>query len=339
VCAVFTTFTGGSGVTIIALGGLVYPMLRKDGYSESFALGLVTAAGSLGLLFPPSLPVILYAVVASSAEVNVGADALYLAGLLPGILMVALVAGYGVWKVRGRGVGGLQPFSLRELGGAVWEAKWELLLAPFVIVLFATGKASMVETAAAALAYAVATQVFVTGDVSLRRGLPRAVVRAGTLMGAVLVLLSVAMGLTSWMVDAQVADALMRFVREHIHSTFVFLLAVNALLLVVGCLLDIFSAIVIVVPLLAPMGKLFGVDPLHLGIIFLANLELGFLTPPIGMNLFLASSRFDKPLLAVYRDALPFLLILGVGVLLITYVPALSLWPARLLGHVAAPVP
>lgn len=331
VCALFTTFTGGSGVTIIALGGLVYPILKKDGYPENFSLGLVTASGSLGLLFPPSLPVILYAVVASSAEMNVPADSLYLAGLLPGILMLALVAAYGVFVGRSRQTT-RQSFSLRELGAASWTAKWELLLPIFVIALFASGKASMLETAAASVAYVVATQCFVTRDIRLR-DLPQVLLKAGTLMGAVLLLLSVAMGLTAYLVDAQVAATLVTWVKDHIHSTLVFLLALNAFLLIVGCLVDIFSAIVIVVPLIAPMASAFSVDPIHLGIIFLANLELGFLTPPVGVNLFLASSRFEKPLLEVYRQVVPFLLILAVGVLLITYVPDLSLGILKLLGR------
>jgi tripartite ATP-independent transporter DctM subunit len=332
ICALFTTFTGGSGVTIIAVGGLVYPMLLADGYPARFSLGLVTAAGSLGLLFPPSLPVILYSVVASTSETNVPADALYLAGLLPGLLMVTIVAAYGVGVGR-RAATVRQPFSLRELSAATWQAKWELGLPAFVIALFASGVASTVETAAAALAYAVLTQCFITGDLHPFRQLPRALIDACILMGAVLILLSVAMGLTSYMIDAQVAENLLAWVRAHIHSQVVFLLALNGFLLIVGCLMDIFSAIVVVVPLIAPMGAAFGVDPVHLGIIFLANLELGFLTPPIGMNLFLSSSRFGKPLLDVYRDTVPFLLILAAGVLLITYRPEMTLGVLRLLGR------
>jgi C4-dicarboxylate transporter DctM subunit len=331
VCALFTTFTGGSGVTIIAVGGLVYPMLLADGYPAKFSLGLVTAAGSLGLLFPPSLPVILYSVVASTSETNVPADALYLAGLLPGLLMVTLVAAYGLWVGR-RAATARQPFSFRELLAATWQAKWELGLPVFVIALFASGIASTVETAAAAVAYAVLTQCLITRDLPLGR-LPRALLDACMLMGAVLILLSVAMGLTSYMIDAQVAENLLTWVKAHIHSQVVFLLALNGLLLIVGCLMDIFSAIVVVVPLIAPMGAAFGVDPVHLGIIFLANLELGYLTPPIGMNLFLSSSRFGKPLLDVYRDTVPFLLILAAGVLLITYRPEMTLGVLRLLGR------
>jgi len=331
-CALFTTFTGGSGVTIIAVGGLVYPMLLKDRYPEDFSLGLVTAAGSLGLLFPPSLPVILYSVVASAGGTILPAGDLYIAGLLPGILMVAVVAAYGI--LEGRRIGTTtQPFVWKEALAASWAAKWELSLPLAVIGLFASGWASMIETAAAALAFAVITQCFVTRDIDFRRTLPKALLDASALMGAVLILLAIAMGFTSYLVDAQVAEALLDWAKGHIHSQIVFLLALNVLLLIVGCLVDIFSAIVVVVPLIAPIGRAFGVDPIHMGIIFLANLELGFLTPPIGMNLFLSSSRFDKPLLRVYRDTFPFLVILTVAVLVITYVPALSLGLLRLLGR------
>jgi C4-dicarboxylate transporter DctM subunit len=335
VCALFTTFTGGSGVTIIAVGGLVYPMLKADKYPEGFSLGLVTASGSLGLLFPPSLPVILYSVVASVHDIAVPADSLYLAGIVPGLLLVLIVAAYGVLVGR-RVEGGRQPFKWRELAAASWSAKWELLLPAVIIWLFTSGRTSMVETAAFAVVYAVVTQCFVTRDIKFTRQLPQVLMKAGALMGAVLILLAVAMGLTSYLVDAQIADLLLEWVQEHIHSRIVFLLALNVLLLIVGCLVDIYSAIVIVVPLIAPIGAAFGIDPVHLGVIFLANLELGFLTPPIGINLFLSSSRFGFPLLRVYRDTFPFLLILLLGVLAITYVPDLSLGVLRLLGQHSA---
>ena len=332
VCALFTTFTGGSGITIIALGGLVYPMLRKDGYPEGFSLGLVTAAGSLGLLFPPSLPVVLYSVVASSSQqLSVPAESLYLAGLVPGLLLVVLVALYGIRVGRRVDERQRQAFSWREAGRAAWAAKWELLLPVFVIVLFASGLASMVETAAAACAYAVVFECLVARDISLRQ-LPGVLLRAAALMGAVLILLSVAMGLTGYLVEAQIPDLVLSWVKLHIHSQTVFLLALNGLLLVLGSVLEIYSAIIILAPLVAPIGAAFGVDPIHLGVIFLANLELGFLFPPVGLNLFLSSSRFGKPLPQLYRHVLPFLLILAVGVLLITYLPIMSLGILKLFG-------
>lgn len=327
VCAVFTTFTGGSGVTIIALGGLVYPILREDGYPEGFSLGLVTAAGSLGLLFPPSLPVILYSVVA-----NVPADSLYLAGLLPGFILVLLVAAYGV-LVGNRVRAPRAAFSARELLAATWEAKWELSVPVLVVALFASGYASMVEAAAAAAAYAVIIECFVTRDIHVFRELPAVLLKAAALVGGVLLLLASAMGLTSYLVDAQVPDHLLAAVKLHIHSPLVFLLALNVLLLVLGSVLEIYSAIVVLTPLVVPLGVAFGVDPVHLGVIFLANLEMGFLFPPVGLNLFLSSSRFGTPIVKLYRHVLPFLLILGVGVLLITYVPAFSLGIFKLLGR------
>jgi C4-dicarboxylate transporter DctM subunit len=333
VCALFTTFTGGSGVTIIALGGLVYPMLREDGYPEGFSLGLVTAAGSLGLLFPPSLPVVLYSVVASSSQqLSVPAESLYLAGLVPGLLLVVLVALYGIRVGRKAATREAEPFSWREVARSLWAAKWELLLPVFVIVLFASGVASMVETAAAACAYAVIVECFVAGDIPLRR-LPGVLLRASALMGAVLLLLSVAMGLTGYLVVAQIPDLVLSWVKVHIHSQMIFLLALNVLLLVLGSVLEIYSAIIILAPLVAPIGVAFGVDPIHLGVIFLANLELGFLFPPVGLNLFLSSSRFGQPLPRLYRHVLPFLAILGVGVLLITYLPSMSLGILKLFGR------
>ncbi len=331
VCALFTTFTGGSGVTIIALGGLVYPILRKDGYSEGFSLGLVTAAGSLGLLFPPSLPVILYSVVASSREASVPADQLYLAGLLPGLLLVVLTAIYGV--VVGRRVARERvPFSWREVGASAWSAKWELFLPVVIIALFVSGTATMLETAAAALAYTVIVECFVTRDIKLFSALPDVLLKSAALMGAVLILLAVAMGLTNYLVDAMIPDAILGWVQAHISSPVVFLLALNVLLLILGSVLEIYSAIIILAPLIAPMGTAFGIDPVHLGVIFLANLEMGFLLPPVGLNLFLSSSRFNQPLTRLYRHILPFLIITGIGVLLITYLPWMSLGVLEILG-------
>jgi len=329
VCALFTTFTGGSGVTIIALGGLVYPILRKDGYCEGFSLGLVTAAGSLGLLFPPSLPVILYSVVAGQA---VPAQDLYIAGLVPGLLLVVLTAGYGV-LIGVRSERDTITFSWRELVSATWAAKWELMLPVLIVAIFASGLTSMIETAAVALAYAVIVECVITRDIPLVTALPDVLLKAAGLMGAVLTLLSIAMGLTGYLVDAQVPDLILSWVQAHVHSQVMFLLALNVILLILGSVLEMYSAIIVLAPIIAPIGNAFGVDPIHLGVIFLANLEMGFLLPPVGLNLFLSSSRFGKPLTALYRHIVPFLIITGVGVLLITYVDAMSLGVLRLLGR------
>ncbi len=327
VCALFTAFTGGSGVTIIALGGLVYPILIEEGYSERFSLGLVTAAGSLGLLFPPSLPVILYSVVA-----KVPADQLFIAAFVPGVLLLLLVAAYGI-SVGRKAQTRRQGFAWRELLGATWEAKWELSIPVVMALLFGTGLASLLETSAFACAYTVVIACFIHRDLHPFRQLPGVMVKAAVLVGAVLILLSCAMGFTSYLVDAQIPDQLLGIVQNRIHSPLAFLLVLNLVLLVLGSVLEIFSAIIVLTPLVIPLGLAFGIHPVHLGVIFLANLELGFLFPPVGLNLFLSSSRFGKPMVALYRDVLPFLLILALGVLLITYVPALSLGILRLTGH------
>lgn len=318
VLAVFTTFTGGSGVTILALGGLVLPMLVQEKYPEGFSLGLVSSAGSLGLLFPPSLPVILYAVVAGASV-----EDLYIAGLFPGLLMLGLVAAYAMWQ-GARAKTPRHPFVLQEALAATWEAKWELAIPVVVVSAIFGGWATMVEAAALAVIGAVIVECLVFRDLHPVRELPGTLVRAATLVGAVVILLGVAMGLTSWLVDAEIPGALLAWTQEHIESPLVFLLVLNVVLLVVGSILEIYAAIVILAPLLAPMAAAYGIDPLHLGIVFLANLELGFLFPPMGLNLILGSSRFGQPLTRMYRVALPFLAILAVGVLLITYVPAMT---------------
>ena len=326
VCALFTSFTGGSGVTIMALGGLLYPILLKENYPEGFSLGLVTASGSLGLLFPPSLPVILYAIVA-----NVAPDSLYLAGLVPGIVLIVIVAAYGI-RVGVREHAPRHAFSFREAAASAWAAKWELSVPVLVITLFMSGLATIVETAAAAFAYAIGVECFLQRDIHPTRQLPGVLLRAGVLCGSVLILLASALGLTSWLVDAQVPTALLAAVRTHIHSPHVFLLVLNVVLLVLGSVLEIYSAIVILAPLVAPIGASFGIDPVHLGVVFLANLELGFLFPPVGLNLFLSSSRFNKPLPQHYRDVVPVLIILGAGGLAITYLPQMTTGILRLFG-------
>src|SRR5437870_7985749 len=327
VCALFTTFTGASGVTILALGGIILPALVREGYPEGFSLGLVTASGSLGLLFPPSLPVILYGVVA-----GVAIDHLYIGGLVPGLLMVILVAAYGV-IVGIRSKAPRPKFEPREAAKAMWAAKWDLGLPLLVIVSVASGFATIVESAALGAAYAIIAEMIVHRDVHPTKDLPRVLVHASTLVGSVVILLGVALGMTSYLVDAKVPTRLLAWVQTHIHSQWEFLLALNVLLLVLGSVLEIYSAIVVLAPLVAPLGAAFGVEPVHLGVVFLANLELGFLFPPMGLNLFLSASRFSKPLPLLYRKALPFLIIMSIGVLLITYVPAITTGVVARLGH------
>lgn len=318
VCAVFTTFTGGSGVTILALGGLLLPMLKEEGYPEGFSLGLVTAAGSLGLLFPPSLPVILYSVVAS---VPVGK--LYLGGLLPGLLMMGMVAAYGVYMGIKHKIP-RQQFKAGEATRGLWEAKWDLGLPLLVVATVATGFGTIVEASALGCAYALIVEMGIFRTIHPTKDLPRVLVTATTLVGAVVILLGIAMGLSSWLVDAEIPTLLLDWTTEHVKSPWVFLLALNVGLLIVGSVLEIYAAIVVIAPLVAPIGVAYGIDPVHLGIVFLANLELGFLFPPMGINLLLSSTRFRKPLPYLYARALPFLAILAVGVLLITYLDAMT---------------
>ena len=318
VCAVFTTFTGASGVTILALGGLLLPALLEDGYPEDFSVGLVTGAGSLGLLFPPSLPVILYGVVAQAPI-----DHLFIGGLLPGLLMIVLVAAYGVW-VGVRNAAPRQPFHPREAIAALWDAKWDLGLPTLVVVAVGTGFATIVEAAALAAAYSLVVELLVFRSIHPLRDLPRVLVHASTLVGSVVILLGTALGLTSWFVDAELPTRLVEWMTAHVHSPALFLLMLNAVLLVLGSVLEIYSAIVVLAPLVAPLGAAYGIEPIHLGVVFLANLELGFLFPPMGLNLFLSASRFGKPLPWLYRKAFPFLLIMSAGVLAITYLPAIT---------------
>ncbi len=326
VCAFFTSFTGASGVTILALGGLLMPVLLSAKYSERSALGLLTSAGSLGLLFPPCLPLILYVIVANtSANAKLTLQQIFLAGVMPGLLLVALTAWWGV-RAGPKDRSTLPPFRFKEAREAVWGAKWELVVPVVALLALFGGWATPVEASAVTAFYAFLTQVVIHRDLHLLKDIPRVVTECGLLVGGVLLILGVALGLTHWLIDAQVPDLLLEWVTTRITSKWVFLLAVNLLLLVVGCLMDIFSAIVVVVPLLAPLAVQFGVNPLHFGILFLANMELGYLTPPVGMNLFLSSYRFQKPMAEVTRSVLPMLLVLLIGVLVITYVPAITLW-------------
>ncbi|MBZ0102217.1 MAG: TRAP transporter large permease subunit [Thermoanaerobaculia bacterium] len=316
-CAFFTTFTGGSGVTILALGALLAQALAADHYPERFSLGLITSSGSLGLLFPPAVPLIFYGIVA-----NVPIPDLFRGGLIPGLLAVAATAGYGM--VVGRRVSERQKFAPGRLGRALLAAKWELSLPILVVALLFSGAATVVEAAALAALWAAVVQVAIHREVKLAR-LPAVLGEATMLVGGVLLILCAALGLTSWMVDAQVPMHLLAWAQEHLASPIAFLLALNLLLLVVGCLMDVYSAIAVVVPLVAPLGLAFGIDPVHLGILFIANLELGFLTPPVGVNLFLASYRFDRSILEVTRAVLPWLALRAAIVLLITWLPFLTL--------------
>ncbi len=327
-CAFFTLFTGGSGVTILVLGGLLLPTLLKDGYRERFSIGLLTASGSLGLLFPLSLPLMLYGIVAQ----NVSIEDLFVGGLIPGILMLGLLALWGIREgIVSKAV--RTPFTFKEAGASVWEAKWEIFLPVFVLGTFIGGVATLVESAPMAALYTLLVQRFVHRDLPTWGDVLRVMGDCVALVGGVLLILAVAAGLTNYLVDAQIPTQLIEWTQTHIHSHLTFLLALNVFLLLVGTLMDIFSAIVVVVPLLLPLAAIYGVNPIHLGIIFVANLELGFLHPPLGLNLLLASVRFKKPVLEVTWATLPMFGILAVGVLMITYIPWLTLGLLHWMGR------
>ena len=323
-CGFFTALTGGSGVTILALGGLLFPLLRKEGYSELFSLGLITMAGSLGLLFPPSLPLIIYGVTAL-----VSIKDLFIGGLIPGIILSVAVAGYSIFQGYAQHVE-RQPFNLKQIWAELKNSYWEVIIPLLILYGVFGGYTTLVETSSIAVIYIFIVEVFVYKDLSIR-DMPRIIIDCATLIGGVLIILGVAMGLTSYIVDAQIPMLLMEWVKETITSKYVFLLLLNFLLLVVGCLMDIFSAIIIVVPLIIPLLGLFpDIHPVHLAVIIIANLELGYLTPPVGMNLFLSAYRFDKDMPVVYKATLPFFLLSLIVVLAITYIPILSLGLLRL---------
>jgi tripartite ATP-independent transporter DctM subunit len=324
-CAVFTAFTGASGITIVAMGGLLLPALLAEGYNRKFSLGLVTASGSLGLLFPPSLPLIIYGYV---AEVQI--DRLFLAGIIPGVVLVVLLAGYGVYRGRKDGVKA-PSFSAPLAREALRGAAWELPLPVIVLGGIYGGFITVMEAAAITALYALVVEVFVYRDIPVRR-LPSIVAEAVTLVGGILVIIMCSFGFVNYLIDAEVPMRILDWMQRYISNKYTFLLILNLFLLVVGCLMDIFSALIVVVPLIAPVATGFGVDPVHLGIVFLTNLEIGYLTPPVGLNLFISSFRFQEPVIKLYGASVPFLLLMLVALAIITYAPALSLGLIHLLG-------
>ena len=323
-CAIFTW--AGSGVTILSMGGLLLPMLVKARYGEKFSIGLINGSGSLGLLFPPSLPVILYGIYARTAI-----NTLFVAGFVPGLMMVTMVSAWGV--VKGIRCGAERAkFSFAEARKAIWDAKWEIAVPFIVLIGLFGGLGTLVEAGAITVIYVFVVEWLVSPEFSIRRDYPRVTLECVTVVGGVLMIIGVAVGLTSYLVTADVPSMLTGWVEAHIQSRYVFLLLLNLALLVSGTFMDVFSAIIVLVPLITPIAMRFDIDPVQLGIIFLANLELGYLTPPIGMNLCLSAYRFKQPMTTVYRATLPVYLILLLGVLLITYVPELTLLPVKWLG-------
>ena len=312
-CAFFTALTGGSGVTILALGAILYPILVEDGYSEIFSLGLITTAGSLGLLFPPSLPAIIYSVTAGINPID-----LFKQGFFPALFLLLVVVLYGFYhrpnekkKIK---------FSLKNSMEALFVAKWEIVIPILIVFGLFSGFATLVECAALLVVYVLFIELYIYKDISVK-DIPRIVIDCATLVGGVLIILGFAMGFTGYLVDAEIPLKILHFAQQSIESKIIFLLALNILLLVAGCIMDVFSAIIVIVPLIAPLAAYFGVDPIHLAIIFIANLELGYITPPVGMNLFLSSYRFNKDMPTVYKATMPYFFIRLIGVLIITYIP------------------
>lgn len=334
-CAVFTAFTGASGVTIVALGGLLYPVLRQEKYPENFSLGLVTTSGSRGLLFPPSLPLILYGMVASMVTAQAGSfeivsvNQLFVAGILPGLLPIVILSLYSIRKGIVAGVPRTS-FSWSNVWSSIRGAAWEIPLPFIIIVGIYGGFITATEAAAITAFYVFVVEVFIYRDLSLTRDLPRLMRESMLLVGAIILIIASALGLTNYLIIEEVPQKLFEFIQTYISSKAVFLILLNLFLLIVGMMLDIFSAIIVVVPLIVPIAQSFGVDPIHLGIIFLTNLEIGYLTPPVGLNLFISSFRFEKPITHVVIASLPFIGILLAGLLIITYVPELSLWLTRI---------
>lgn len=322
-CALFTAFTGASGVTIVALGALLYPALCEAGFRENFSLGLITTSGSLGVLFAPSLPLILYAVVAQqlSTEHTVSVDDMFRAGFIPGIVMLVALSGWSMWQSRDQA---RQSFSSREAWDALVDARWELPMPIVVLGGIYSGVLAVSEAAAVTALYVIIVEVFIYREIELAR-LPAIIRESMVLVGAILVILGASLASTNYIIDAEIPMRLFEYVRTSVSNPLTFLILLNIFLLILGMMLDIFSALVIMVPLLLPIAVGYGIDPVHLGIIFLANMQIGYFTPPVGMNLFIASYRFEKPILDLYRATIPFFVILLIVVLFITYYPNLSL--------------
>ena len=327
VCALFTSFTGASGVTILALGGLLMPVLLGAHFSEKDSLGLLTGSGSVGLLLPPCLPLIVYAIVA-----NVPIKQMFLGGIIPSLVMMTATAMWGIRRGTAGG-GAIRKFEWAEARAALWDVKWELATPVVASIALFSGIATPVEAAAVTAFYAFLAEAVLNHDLRIFQDLTRVLSECGLLIGGVLLILGVSLGFTNYLVDAEVPVRAVAWTTQHIHSPILFLLLLNVFLLVVGCLMEIYPAIVVEVPLLVPLGLAYHIDPVRLGIIFLANMELGYLTPPVGLNLLMSSYRFKKPVPEVLRSVLPVVMVMIVGVLLITYIPALTTALPKLFGY------
>jgi C4-dicarboxylate transporter, DctM subunit len=323
-CALFTAFTGASGVTIVALGSLLYPALKKEGYSDKFTLGLLTSSGSLGLLFAPAVPLIIYGVVAQQMDLDdpVSIDKLFIAGILPGLLMLLLLGIYSMAQMKKPPAAEID--EIPDAWDTIIKAKWELPLPILILGGIYSGYFAVSEAAAVTALYVLIVEVFIQREISLR-DLPGVIRESMVLVGGIMIILGVSLASTNLMIDTDVPTRLFDLIRQHIDNKLTFLILLNIFLLILGMMLDIFSALVLIVPIILPIAVGYGIHPIHLGIIFLANMQLGYFTPPVGMNLFIASYRFEKPVMTLYRATIPFFFILLIAVLIITYVPELSL--------------
>ena len=319
-CAFFTSFTGASGVTIIALGGLLYPLFKQANYNDQFSLGLLTSSGSLGLLFPPSLAILLFGIVS-----GVSIDELFLAGIVPGILLLIMLSLYSYYSAL-KWHKPPHEFSLKKIISALKSCIWDILLPILIVTGIFGGYVTVTEAAALTAAYALIIETIIYKEINLTHDLVKILTNTATLVGSILIILGVAMGLTNLLIDSQLPMKLLAFLEDKIDSQFQFLILLNIFLLIVGAMMDIFSAIVVVVPLILPIALRYNIDPVHLGIIFLANLEIGYLTPPVGINLFIASQKFGKPILTLFRATLPFLITMLLWLAMLSYIPALTLW-------------
>jgi C4-dicarboxylate transporter DctM subunit len=324
-CALFTAFTGASGVTIVALGALLYPALKQDGYRKQFSLGLVTTSGSLGLLFPPSLPLILYGVIVQQMSIGqqFAIDDLFLAGFLPGLLMLMLLSLWSLWANRTHTVPATR-FSAKEALIALREAAWEIPLPLFLIAGIYGGFLAISEAATVTAIYVIVVEVFIYKEIKISQ-LPGFMRDSMVMVGGILLILAVSLAFANFLIDAEIPMKLFHLIQTHIGDKIAFLILLNVMLLLLGAILDIFSALVIMVPLILPVALSYGISPIHLGIIFLANMQIGYFTPPVGMNLFIASYRFEKPVTEIYKATIPFMFVLLAAVLCITYWPELSL--------------
>ncbi len=317
-CAIFTALTGATGLTIIALGGILFPAMLQGRYPEKFSLGLLTTSGTLGLLFPPSLPLIIYAIVA-----KVRIDQLFLAGILPGILLVILLSSFSIYKAIISDVPRKQ-FNWFEVFQALKGMIWELPLPVVVLGGIYSGYFAVSEAAAITAVYVLLIEVVIYRDIKWQE-LPKVMRKSMVLVGGILIILGAALGLTNYLIDEQVPMKMMDLIKVHIESPIVFLVVLNFFLLAVGCIMGTFSALIVVVPLIPPIAQAYGIHPIHIGIIILTNLEIGASIPPLGINLFISSIRFEKTILRLYLASLPFIGVLLFALAIITYLPWLSL--------------